>query len=384
MKNIQEILMANGIAMVLMLYLIINRRRYRESMHKADQIYDGMVIITLVGAFVEAISFLVDAKSMRFGIALNYISNSLCFLSTVSVAVLWCTYVDLRVYRNYKRTARNVRIFVIPWIIDVFLITANLFGSGILFTVSADNVYKRGDFVFIAYVILVVYYAFSIILVERAKNRGLKEQFFPIFYFIGPCLAGTVIQFFFYGLSASWVSAAIAFTFVQMQSHSEHLLLDSASGLFNRRYLNSVLKNVKYDEEVPFYSIMMDMNDFKEINDRFGHSKGDAAIHAMGEVLLNSIPEEGIAIRYAGDEFIVLLNGSSENQLQETMKEIDRNIRRFNESTSEFFQLSVSMGCAKLEQYDENGENFLNAMDERMYEQKRQYHMQAGKDRRKN
>ena len=60
-------------------------------------------------------------------------------------------------------------------------------------------------------------------------------------YFVGPCFAGVVIQFLFYGITSSWVLVAVALIFVQMQSYAESLYMDELSGLYNRRYFNAVL-----------------------------------------------------------------------------------------------------------------------------------------------
>ena len=118
---------------------------------------------------------------------------------------------------------------------------------------------------------------------------------------------------------------------------------------------------------------MMDVNDFKHINDSFGHSMGDGAIGTMGHILFKSIPDSGIAIRYAGDEFIVLLIGADKESVLATINEINKNISRFNESKAEPFELSVSMGYAEFG-IDDNAEAFLKNMDDKMYEEKRRYH----------
>ena len=120
---------------------------------------------------------------------------------------------------------------------------------------------------------------------------------------------------------------------------------------------------------------MMDLNDFKEINDMFGHSKGDRAICTIGNILFKSIPDGGIAIRYAGDEFIVLLPGADEANAQTTIDEINKNITSFNESGSEPFTLSAAMGYAQFEEHD-SAETFLTHMYARMYEAKRKYHFE--------
>ena len=112
----------------------------------------------------------------------------------------------------------------------------------------------------------------------------------------------------------------------------------------------------------------------KYINDNFGHSMGDKAVCTLGNILFRSIPAAGMAIRYAGDEFIVLLSGVEEESVLATMKEIHNNLSRFNESGIEPFTLSVSMGYAEFGSEDD-AEVFLMHMDEKMYEEKRKYHL---------
>lgn len=383
MVNIQEIVIVNGIAILMMAFLLVTRRKYRESIHREDKVYDLMAYLTLVGAFIEIISFLVDQQTIPYGNFLNYMSNSLCFLGTVSIAVLWCAYVDLRIYRNYTRTNQRMKYLILPWLIEVLVLISNLLGSDILFDVTKENIYQRGKYVVFVYIILMFYYAYSIYLVKKSKDRVLMVRFFPVNYFIGPCLLGTIIQLLNYGISASWVSVAIALTFVQMQSYSENLMLDSLSGLFNSRYMNNLLQNVKYDEKSPFYGIMIDLNDFKTINDTYGHNIGNLAIQIFGDLLLSSIPDGGVAIRYAGDEFMVLLPGFQEKWVDRTIQNIQNSMDEFNQNEKEKFQLSASMGYAKLEAMDQGCEAFLTRMDEAMYEAKRDYHTRVEKNRRR-
>ncbi len=150
--------------------------------------------------------------------------------------------------------------------------------------------------------------------------------------------------------------------------------MDELSGLYNRRYFNAVLAEKKIASHKSLYGIMMDVNDFKCINDNLGHSTGDKAICTLGNILIRSIPDDGMAIRYAGDEFIVLLSGVDTERVLATMEEINRNLSRFNESGTEPFHLSVSMGYTEFGTEDD-AETFLMHMDEKMYEEKRKYHM---------
>lgn len=369
----EEILVANGGAILMMWFLLNCRRKNRENIRGEARLYDAMAVVNLLGALLETVSFWVDGEQFPGARALNMLTNSLCFLSTVSIGFLWSFYVDLLIYRNYKRTVRNAKFLLIPWLIEVFAILFNLFRPGFLFAVSEENIYHRGHWAIIGYVTLMFYFVYTTHLVYYSKRQGFNLNFFPVLYFIGPCLAGVLIQLFFYGITTSWASVAVALCFVQMQAYAENLYTDELSGLYNRRYLNSLLAKQARTNRRSLYGIMMDINDFKHINDSFGHSTGDQAICKMGDILFRSIPEGGIAIRYAGDEFIVLLPGGDETTALATAKEIDRHLSRFNHSGEAPFTLTVSMGWAGFDPQS-GKEAFLTAMDEKMYEKKRKYH----------
>ena len=366
--------MANGLTVLMMWFLLLCRRKNRESLHVGDKIYDGMAIVNLLGALSETIAFLVDGKQFIGSRQINYVSNSICFIGTVSIGLLWCLYVELRIYRNYKRIFKKARLVMFPWVVEVIMVLYNLLGTGIMFKISEGNIYQRAAGAIVGYISLIIYFAYSIYLVHQSKKQGINLNFFPVIYFVGPCFAGVLIQFFFYGITSSWVLVAVALIFVQMQSYAENLYMDELSGLYNRRYLNAVLTERKITIGKSLHGIMMDVNDFKYINDNFGHSMGDKAICTLGNILFRSIPDGGMAIRYAGDEFIVLLSGVDTESVLVTMDEINHNLSQFNESKIEPFTLSVSMGYAEFGEGDDT-EAFLMHMDEKMYEEKRKYHL---------
>ena len=371
---LEEILMANGLTVLMMWFLLLCRRKNRESLQVGDKIYDGMAIVNLLGALSETIAFLVDGKQFMGSRQINYVSNSICFIGTVSIGLLWCLYVELRIYRNYKRIFKKAKPVMFPWVVEVIMVLCNLFGTGIMFKISEENIYQRAAGAIIGYISLIIYFAYSIYLVHQSKKQGINLNFFPVIYFVGPCFAGVLIQFLFYGITSSWVLVAVALIFVQMQSYAENLYIDELSGLYNRRYLNAVLTERKITSRKSLHGIMMDVNDFKYINDNFGHSMGDKAICTLGNILFRSIPDGGMAIRYAGDEFIVLLSGVDIESVLVTMDEINHNLSQFNESKIEPFTLSVSMGYAEFGEGDDT-EAFLMHMDEKMYEEKRKYHL---------
>ena len=191
-------------------------------------------------------------------------------------------------------------------------------------------------------------------------------------YFVLPCVVGTIVQGLFYGIAIGWLSVSVAFVFIHLQLQNFNTFVDELSGLFNRKYMNYRLEKARKAHSSDFYGIMMDVNNFKAINDRFGHAAGDRAIQEIGRVLSSSLPENAVAIRMAGDEFIVLLDHGSNRLLAETIAAINKNLQRFNQTTTAPFQLSLAIGSAK---YDGRRiEGFLNELDRNMYADKKRYH----------
>ena len=378
MIDLKEIIVANGITVLMVWFLLGCRRRNRESFHTQDRVYDAMCVVNIAGACLETVSFLVDGRTFPGAVVINYLANSLCFLGTVTIGLLWGTYVNMRIFQNRNRTMRDAKLLIIPWAIEAAGVLATLCGTGFLFSISADNVYQRGPGAPIGYVSLMIYFAYSTYVVRHTQKRGVNLHFFPIQYFVGPCIAGVVGQFLFYGITTSWISVAVALTFVQMQIYAENIYRDALSGLFNRRYLDRMLEKLGTGaaRAKSLYGIMMDINDFKTINDTLGHSTGDRAIYVLGDTLFRSIPEGAIALRYAGDEFIILLPDADIEKTLATMAAIRAALTALNDSGNEAFTLDAAMGYAQFNPGD-TPETFLRHMDERMYEQKRAFH--AGK-----
>ena len=86
--------------------------------------------------------------------------------------------------------------------------------------------------------------------------------------------------------------------------------IDDLTGLYNRRYLNITLseeiQNAK-EKKAKLSLFMIDYDGFKGINDTYGHLAGDRALIGIADILKKEVGESGTLIRYAGDEFTVLL-----------------------------------------------------------------------------
>ena len=373
MINIPEILVANGTGAILVLFLLLYRIRIAQTNQFDEKVYNFLLIVTFIATINETLSFIIDARPGFIFHILQYISNTISSASSGIIGYCWCLFVEYHIHRNFERIKKKSRILAIPLIIATILIIINLLGTGIIFDISKENVYTRGPMNFILYIFVFVYYIESIYTVHKAKYDSILVEFFPIYYFIIPCMIGTMIQGFFFGVSTIWLCAAIAFIIVYIEIQISISFIDDLSGLYNRKYMNHYLNKLQNDKTKHVYGFLMDINDFKAINDTYGHLKGDYALIKFGKILQHSIDKDSVAIRMGGDEFVIFAKLQSDTEAVKLKKRIENNVRQFNIHSKEPFHLSFSIGIAKF-----NGKNtdaFLSAMDDSMYEAKNMHRL---------
>lgn len=373
MINIPEILVANGTGAILVLFLLLYRIRIAQTNQFDEKAYNFMLVITFIATINETLSFIIDAHPGFIFHILQYISNTIASASSGIIGYSWCLFVEYHIHRNFKRIKKKSKILAIPLIIAMILLIINLCGTSIIFDISKQNKYTRGPVNFLLYIIVFIYYIKSIYTVQKAKNDSILVEFFPIYYFIIPCMIGTMIQGFFFGISTIWLCVAIAFIIVYIEIQISISFIDDLSGIYNRKFMNHYLNKLQNDKIKHVYGFLLDINEFKSINDTYGHITGDHALIQFGRILQHSIDKDSVAIRMGGDEFVVFANLQSDDDALALKKRIEYNIRQFNIKTDEPFHLSFSIGIAK---YNGNSiDSFLSAMDDSMYEAKKMHHL---------
>jgi diguanylate cyclase (GGDEF)-like protein len=259
----------------------------------------------------------------------------------------------------------------------IALLLGNLFGS-FLFALDEHNVYSRQPLGYIFYVHLIGAYIASIILYYRFRRTHGKAQFFPIWMFITPLFLSILIQVPFYGISVSYLGCTIGLIGLYMNIQSKMSLVDVLTGLYNRAYIEHAMARARRNRRFVYSGIMLDLDDFKQVNDSFGHSVGDSALIDAARLLMKSADRDSEVFRYAGDEFIVLVKVPEDNaeKLQaktlETEKRIRENAAAFSSSNKASYKLVFSMGHAMLGPAITD-DQFFRIMDEEMYRDKQKH-----------
>ena len=150
---------------------------------------------------------------------------------------------------------------------------------------------------------------------------------------------------------------------------------DAVTGLYNHRYFREQLtheveRSGRYAQ--PLSLILMDMNNFKEINDRYGHFMGDRFLGLVGEVIAKQIRSSDVGARYGGDEFVIILPSTTREEAQSTGEKLVAAVANCAAmtATGENVQLGISFGVATCPFDAKTPSELIERADSLLYESK--------------
>lgn len=366
--NIVAVCVADGLGIVISLVLLLVKGTSLPGRKEEGRIFNFLIIATIINCLVDPLVFFMDGKPGLFSRVVVYGGNTELFLYNLVVG----TGMMALIVRHINRTITKYQYMnvVILATIEITLLVVNLF-SPVVFEVDANNVYSRGPLYFL-YIIFALYmlgYGIFIYAVAYFKTGSLR--YFPVVEFLLPVLLGLVVQAIFYGISVQPVSFVIAFTSMIICLQKESLYVDKLTGAYNRFELEKSNQFYKRHKK-KFAAIMLDMNGFKAINDDYSHTEGDEALKNMSGILFKVVSGEGNVIRFAGDEFILIINSSREGIVEEYIEKITKGIDEYNESSGKPYKLAASAGGVIVDPTVD--EDYMSKIDKLMYLNKEEYY----------
>lgn len=364
-----SVLTANIISILLIGTLYLANRQKAEYDRDMRLLQQMMVTIGIANISDSCVYYLAGSSNIVIKV-LVFLSGSGLFLGNVMIGYLWAKFIMVHMNIPFSDIRRN--IYRTIGLISIVLLVINIFYP-LVFSVS-DGRYQRG----FAYIIFLIFAAFYILdslylYVKRVKKNG-SLKLFPVHIFLIPVILGVVIQAFFVEIAITWTSIAISVAGIMTALKNEIIFTDCLTGLYNRVYLEFLHKRACNKKDCWVSGIMIDLNGFKQINDNYGHAEGDLALCIVADLLLKSFSEYGVVTRYAGDEFVIMLNTTDDQLIQKIIKSAKKNFVTENEKNDKLYQLSASMGYAITNLSNETIDDFMNRIDEQMYQDKMKYY----------
>ena len=217
-------------------------------------------------------------------------------------------------------------------------------------------------------VMFVIGYVIYIVAFWREHTNAL-DLIVPFIFFFGACFVWLSVT-----LSMNTASDIMRISLLEHES-----LTDSLTGLFNRRFMDQrLLEEVaaarRYDR--PLAVLLLDLDHFKHINDKYGHPTGDQVLIAAGALVAAQLRGSDVLARYGGEEFVVIASNTPLDRAKELAERLRRCIESHNfgeyrgKATIPDVHLTVSIGVACLSDRIDSTEQLLKISDRNLYQAK--------------
>ena len=369
--NLASNIIINMYSTGILIIIYIFSLKHNEENSLQNKLYKWLLKITILMLFVDILSRF-DGKTGPFYPLINHIGNFAIFLLNPIASSLWLTYVHDQIYHKIEKPKYLLLLInAVNGLNLVLLICTQFFGW--YYYIDTDNIYHRGPLFWIAAFMTtgLVLAAFMLTLINR--NRIDKKHLFSlIFCGIIPFVC-IIIQINFYGLSIVLHGIVFSLLIVALYVQNNNIYTDYLTGVYNRKKLELYLKQkISLSTNArTFSAIMLDLDNFKSINDTYGHDTGDRALQISAKLLRGCLRSNDFISRFGGDEFCIILNISDDIKLEETVTKIRNALEKYNCTSAEPFNLNFSMGYSV---YDFNSnlstKEFQKLIDTYMYDNK--------------
>lgn len=309
---------------------------------------------------------------------LKFLYSTHMFIMSGLMPLLWVLFAELRLGFSIFTKRKQLAVVAIPCII-IFILAYGSMKYGWLFTIDETATYHRGPLwlhqniaPYFCFMITTIH---GILKAKMEKSIYKKRQYYVIAAFmIAPFLAG-ILQAIVGGHPFIGPASAIAMFFIYIHIQVGMNNQDSLTTLNNRKrciqYSNETIE--KTTPTNPFYLMIMDINDFKDINDTYGHLEGDNALRVTAEVIKEVVDKHhGFVGRFGGDEFLFIVNKVNIDSAEAFINEVNAELSNRCKYLSLPYSLNAAFGYAESASNNDDLYKLIEKADNMMYQNKEQ------------
>lgn len=298
-----------------------------EALTRKERKFFGLIATcVIIGTICEYLGVFLNNKSLDFRM-LHGLVKTIEFSVAPCIPILYCFAVDF----NKKKRIRKILISTLL-VINTICEVISMF-TPFIFHIDSNNVYLHGKyyFIYIFYYMGTISYFIYIFLksAKQYQNKGIKSLISIILFF----LIGFIITKVDSNIKIDWLIVSMEFSAFLNYYSKLVLKIDALTLLLNRRSYENQLKKINFETVI----IRLDVNNFKKINDTYGHQCGDTCLKIIASAIIEAYGKVGWCYRTGGDEFDVILKPGKLNEIISNTKyrDIYRGIDNLNNSFDE-------------------------------------------------
>lgn len=367
--------------------MIVSMVHFSENQTLSRRVRRQLIFISsfiILGVVCEGLGICLDLWALPETRGIHGLIKGIEFTVTPAIPVLYINII------NKKKLTSNPKIFALCVLIfNAFLESTNIV-LPLVFYIDENSLYKHGNFYalyIIVYSIEIAIFIFELLRYSKRYQIRNLRTLISILIFL---LAGLSIRITDNSIKTDWLIVAITYLLFIIYYSDLSLKVDPLTGLLNRKSYENRLKKLDYTTAI----IMMDINNFKQINDELGHAAGDKILKIISRLILKSYSKYGYCYRIGGDEFCVILKPHILEDLEDKKEShsdmLDSLNKKFDDmllsKCDEYPSLKNGISKGYSVFYGENNQNFtyddnsgyvsavqeaINIADKKLYEDKK-------------
>lgn len=303
--------------------------------------------------------------------------DTVYYLSLAALAYSWFWYSEtVQQSELLNREHRFKRILPLA-ILTALILFSNSYGC--IFNVDESAKDSFGPLFWLQVLITYGYIAFTalkaIFVSSKKVSYDRRQRAYMLGIFAVPTVTAGIVQIFLPQLPLICAGITVSLLIIYIDAMNRLVLIDPLTQLNNRnqlmRYLSSKMKTA--DDGTQLYLLIMDVDNFKRINDRFGHVEGDKALMMIARSLQLVCQKYSLFVsRYGGDEFVAVFEtADGAHELKRLCSDIDNAIVTFSGEAKLEYELSISIGYTKYSKIVRNIPEFIAMADAELYKKKK-------------
>jgi len=367
-----------NIVCIIIFAMLLMRSLGNVDRQEKQRVFDSIVISHIMYFISDILWVLILANKIphtRLTASIVNISNAVLLCC---ITCFWFIHEEMTCGEKYVYKDRNRAIISLPVLLEliIMLILFPFFPQAVLDKLNNPTTLYYVLLIFIPalYIIISAVRAFG--KAVRKENYAVRSQY--VAFVIYPIIVSV-----FGTLQTQWLRAplfcfgsTITMIYVYIVSLDNQVSIDALTNLNNRTQLKRYIANESSrlgSDRITHYVIMIDLNKFKSINDKYGHVEGDFALQRAADALKASCTDNTIRpfiARYGGDEFIIIARTDDEERIKQLCTRIRKTMIQFNKDAGSPYELTASIGYSVYNGDVKDFQDALNRADEALYKDK--------------
>ena len=341
------------------------------------RIFRSLLISIIFYAVIDMLCGLQENRVLTPANWVVGLMNVLFFYASAAVSYLGFLYAEYELEAKWLGSAKKQFLCAVPMPVLLVTIPLSLWGK-FYFYIDAQGRYTKGPLypllLILCYGHLVVIGLRAMIGLLQKDNYARRAEYISIASFVVLPVGAGIVQAYHTGVSIICLAATVAAVQIFVNLQQARITIDPLTQINNRtkliQYLDKCVSHQRTGAERKLTLCLIDINDFKNINDRFGHLEGDAALVLLAETLKEvGAHIKGLIARYGGDEFFIVLETKDAQEVSAFRRELLDTLARHNAQAAKPYNVEISLGFAD---YDPNLSipELIEKADQALYQNK--------------